>query len=168
MQAQWPHGKSKLATTALTAWALVAMLAACAPAASPDADRSLTGTSWQLVRFEGGDGTMLTPADRSRYTIHFASDGMASMRIDCNRGGSTWSTGGSGTIRFGPLKTTRAMCPPGSLYDHIVKQWPFVRGYVIRGGNLFLSLMADGGIYEFEPVVGERLVAPIQGGSVGR
>jgi para-nitrobenzyl esterase len=31
-----------------------------------------------------------------------------------------------------------------------VKQWPFVRSYTIKDGYLFLSLMADGGIYEFE------------------
>jgi para-nitrobenzyl esterase len=33
-----------------------------------------------------------------------------------------------------------------------VKQWGFIRSYVVRDGHLFLSLMADGGIYEFEPV----------------
>jgi para-nitrobenzyl esterase len=27
-----------------------------------------------------------------------------------------------------------------------------VRSYVIDNGHLFLSLMADGGIYEFEPI----------------
>jgi len=43
------------------------------------------------------------------------------------------------------------MCPPGSLHDHIVKQLPFVRSFVIKDGRLFLSLMADGGTYEFEP-----------------
>lgn len=34
----------------------------------------------------------------------------------------------------------------------MVKQWSNIRSYVIRNGHLFLSLMADGGIYEFEPV----------------
>ena len=43
------------------------------------------------------------------------------------------------------------MCPPGSLHDQIVKQWPYVRSYVMRDGHLFMSLMADGGIYELEP-----------------
>jgi len=33
----------------------------------------------------------------------------------------------------------------------MVKQLPFVRSYVIKNGHLFLPLMADGGIYEFEP-----------------
>ncbi len=43
------------------------------------------------------------------------------------------------------------MCPPGSLHDQIVKQWGNIRSYVMKDGHLFLSLMADGGIYEFEP-----------------
>ena len=34
----------------------------------------------------------------------------------------------------------------------IVKQWGFIRSDVVKDGHLFLSLMADGGIYEFEPV----------------
>ena len=41
---------------------------------------------------------------------------------------------------------------PESLHDQIVKQWGYIRSYVIKDGHLFLSLMADGGIYEFEPV----------------
>jgi para-nitrobenzyl esterase len=44
------------------------------------------------------------------------------------------------------------MCPPDSLHDHIVRQWHFVRSYVIRDGRLYLSLMADGGIYEYERI----------------
>jgi len=44
------------------------------------------------------------------------------------------------------------MCPPGSLQDRIVRDWDFVRSYVIKDGHLFLALMADGGIYELEPI----------------
>jgi para-nitrobenzyl esterase len=54
-------------------------------------------------------------------------------------------------LLLGPLALTRAKCPDGSLHDHIVKQWSYIRSYVIKDGHLFLSLMADGGIYEFEP-----------------
>jgi len=46
------------------------------------------------------------------------------------------------------------MCPPGSLHDRIVRDWSFVRSYVLQGGRLFLSLMADAGIYEFEAIAG--------------
>jgi para-nitrobenzyl esterase len=44
------------------------------------------------------------------------------------------------------------MCPSGSLHDQIVKQWGLVRSYLAKDGRLFLSVMADGGIYEFEPL----------------
>lgn len=44
------------------------------------------------------------------------------------------------------------MCPPGSLHDQVVKHWEYVRSYVIKDDHLFLSLMADGGVDEFEPV----------------
>ncbi len=46
---------------------------------------------------------------------------------------------------------TRAQCPPGSLHDRFVRDLGFIRSYTFRDGHLFLALMADGGIYEFEP-----------------
>jgi heat shock protein HslJ len=110
----------------------------------------LTGTSWRLVRFEGGDDTIEKPADPSHYTIEFGKDGQLTARIDCNRGRGTWKSSEPGAIEFGPLALTRAMCPGGSLHDRLVKHWPYFRSYVIRDGHLFLALMADGGIYQFE------------------
>jgi para-nitrobenzyl esterase len=112
---------------------------------------TLNGTSWQLVKFQGGDGTTLTPDDRAKYTIAFAAGDSISARIDCNRGRGSWKSNGPSQLQLGPLALTRAQCPPGSLHDQIVKQWGNVRSYVVKSGHLFLSLMADGGIYEFEP-----------------
>jgi heat shock protein HslJ len=119
---------------------------------SQRADAGLGGTSWRLVKFQGGDETTLTPDDPAKYTIAFEPDGRLSARIDCNRGMGTWKSSAPPQLEFGPLALTRAMCPPGSLHNQIVKQWPYVRSYVMRDGHLFLSLMADGGIYEFEPI----------------
>ena len=125
--------------------AVVASGSACAQYAG-----TLSGTSWQLVQFRGGDDTVLTPDDKSKYTLTFNTDGSVSARIDCNRGRGTWKSARPGELEFGPMALTRAMCPPGSLHDRMVKQLPYVRSYVIKGNNLYLSLMADGGIYEFE------------------
>ena len=116
------------------------------------APATLAGTSWQLVRFQGGDDKTATPDDRVKYTLAFASDGSVAVRVDCNRGRGTWKSDGPNQVQFGPMALTRAMCPPGSLHDQIVKHWAFFRSYVIKDGHLFLSLMADGGIYEFEPM----------------
>ena len=110
----------------------------------------LSGTSWQLVN--AGEGGIVVPGDRSKYTITFGNDNRLSARIDCNRGNGSWKSTGPNQIEFGLLALTRAKCPPGSLHDRIVRQWPFVRSYTIRNGHLFLSLM-DGGSYEFEPMV---------------
>jgi len=112
----------------------------------------LAGTSWQLVKFEGGAGTTLTPDDKAKYTLAFGKDERVSMRIDCNRGRGAWKLSGPNQLQFGPLALTRAQCPPGSLHDRIVKDWAFVRSYTIKEDHLFLALMADAGIYEFEPM----------------
>src|SRR5215467_2278609 len=117
-----------------------------------DAAAALGGTAWQLVKFQSSDGQMLTPDDKAKYTITFGNDGRVSARIDCNRGSGTWKSSGPNQLQFGLMATTRAMCPPGSLYDRITKDWEFVRSYTIKDGHLFLALMADGGIYEFEPI----------------
>ena len=121
-------------------------------AALPSPAHELTGTSWQLVKFQGSDETTLTPDDRTKYTMAFGALWRLTARIDCNRGSGSWKSSGPNQLQFGPLALTRAMCPPASMHDHIVKQLPNIRSYVIKDGHLFLSLMADGGIYEFEPV----------------
>src|SRR5688500_4004578 len=52
---------------------------------------------------------------------------------------------------WGPLALTRMACPPGSLHDRIVKHWSSIRSYVLKDGHLHRALLADGGIYEYEP-----------------
>ena len=131
---------------------LVAMLPGCAQLTSNALPAGLGGTSWQLLKFQGGDGTVLTPDDKAKYTLAFAPDGVMTARIDCNRARGGWKSSRPGQLEFGPMAATRAQCPPGSLHDQIMKQLPYVRSYVVKGGHLFLSLMADGGTYEFEPV----------------
>jgi len=124
----------------------------CAQTPPHSAAESLGGTSWQFVKFQGGDGTVLRPDDKTKYTLAFGADGSLSARIDCNRGRGTWKSAAKNQLELGPMTLTRAACAPGSLHDHIVKQLSFVRSYVIKDGRLYLSMVADGGIYEFEPL----------------
>ena len=139
-------------TKVLSIVPVLALAWGCAQMSQRDATAELGGTSWQLVRFQGGDDRVLVPDDRAKYTVAFGADGSVSARIDCNRGRGSWKSDGPGRLEFGPMALTRAMCPPGSLHDHIVRQWGYVRSYVIRDGRLYLSLMADGGIYEYERI----------------
>jgi len=111
----------------------------------------LAGTSWKLVKFQGGDETTLVPDDGSKYTITFGSDGRVSARVDCNRGSSTWKSSRVNELQFGSWSRTSAKCPQGSLHDKIVTEGANVRRYSIKDGHLFLSGMSAGGYYELEP-----------------
>jgi len=115
-------------------------------ASAPSPSSGLAGTSWQLVKFQDSDDTTLTPT-----TARSTRSNSLTARVDCNRGGGIWKSSSASQIAFGPLALTRAKCPAGSLHDQIVKQWANIRSYVDRDGHLFLALMSDGGIYEFEP-----------------
>jgi para-nitrobenzyl esterase len=120
---------------------------------SPAAAAALGGTQWELVVFRSGDGEVVKPDDGLKYTLAFDPGGQVAARIDCNRGRGTWMSKGPGHIEFGPLALTRALCPAESLHDRIVRQWNSVRSYLLKDGHLFLGLMADGGVYEFAPLV---------------
>lgn len=136
-------------------WYLAAacLMALAGPALAQTTDTAVVaGRSWQLVRFRGGDDTIVAPDDGSKYTFAFGADGSLAARIDCNRGRGAWKSAAPGQIEIGPLALTRALCPPPSMHDRIVKHLPYIRSYVVKDGHLFLSLMADGGIYELEPM----------------
>ena len=126
--------------------ALAIVLGACATV-----QPSLQGTSWQLVKFQSGDDAVLRPQGTAKYTLAFNADGSLNAQIDCNRGRGTWMSTGKGDLAIGPMAVTRAACAAGPLHDHILKQLPHIRSYVLKDGRLYLSLMADGGIYELEP-----------------
>lgn len=125
------------------------------PAAA--AQFSLAGTSWRLVEFQSMDDAIgtLRPESGAPYTMSLGSDGTASMTLDCNRATGPWSaepaSDESGAFRIGPLATTRAMCLPPSLDQRISRDMQYVRSYLHRDGRLNLSLMADAGIYVWEP-----------------
>jgi heat shock protein HslJ len=116
-----------------------------------DKAAGIGGTLWQVVKFEDGDGTTLTPDDQSKYTVDFANDGHVAVRLNCNRGSGTWKSTDKDQIEFGPLALTRAMCLNMTLHDRIAGDWTALRSYTLKDGHLFLSLMADGGTYEFAP-----------------
>jgi heat shock protein HslJ len=118
----------------------------------------LAGSEWELVAIQSMDDAQgtLRIADPAAFTLQLGADGRAALKLDCNRGTATWKAtpagdGNSGQFAFGPIAGTRALCPPPHLDERIVRDLGYVRGYLLRDGKLHLSLMADGGIYEWRP-----------------
>lgn len=125
------------------------------------APAALAGTEWRLVEFQSMDDAQGTerPSDPALYTMSLHADGSVAMRLNCNRAAGTWQAeaapdGTSGRFTFGPLAATRALCPPPSMDERVTSQAPYVRGYLLKDGRLSLTLMADGGIFVWEPVDG--------------
>ena len=116
----------------------------------------LSGTSWQLVKFQAPDERTFTPDDKSKYTIKFGTGGRVVARVDCNRASSTWRVTANGQLEFGSWSRTNAKCGPGSLHDQIVTEGAAVRNFSIKDGHLFLSGMEAGGYYELEPLPGQK------------
>ncbi|UCE32360.1 MAG: META domain-containing protein [Burkholderiales bacterium] len=124
----------------------------------PAALLPLAGTSWELVRFRSMDDAQGTIEidDPTLYSVGFGTDGRATLRLNCNRAQGPWqattaSDGISGTLRFGLMAGTRALCPPPSLDERLLGDLEFVRGYLLHDGMLHMSLMADAGIYSWRP-----------------
>jgi len=159
---------ARAASGASTAGALLLLgiAAAARPGGAPwnaaEGRSPLAGTEWRLLEFQSMDDSIGTvrPEDPSLYTMRLGADGRVQMRLNCNRAGGTWSVAPgadpkSGRFEFGPLATTRAACPPPSLDGQIARQAPYIRSYLLKDGRLYLSLMADGGIYAWEPMGGD-------------
>jgi len=122
----------------------------------------IEGTAWRLVEFQSMDDAQGTtrPANPDAYTMELGADGRVAFRLDCNRGMGDWSAtpaadGMSGTISFSRLAVTKAFCPPPSMGESLERATQYMRGYLLRDGHLNISLMADGGIYVWEPIESE-------------
>lgn len=131
-------------------------------------DNPLAGTSWRLLAFESMDDAigLVRPDDPSNYIMRLNRDSTVTMRLNCNFASGTWSAepsdnGASGHFKFGPLAATHAPCSPPSMGQSIATLAEFIRSYLLKDGMLFLSLMADGGIYAWQADHGEPSIAGV-------
>ena len=153
---------------ALWAWGCVVASLAFGELTDRQSPPILAGTAWHLVEFQSMDDAtgIVRPDNTLLYTMRLHGDGTVSMQLNCNQANGSWSAvpssdATSGNFEFGPLAMTRAFCPPPSLDQSIAAQAQFIRSYLIRDGRLYLSLMADGGIYAWEPLKDDTVVTAI-------
>jgi hypothetical protein len=120
---------------------------------------SLADTQWRLVEFQSMDDSVGTKrtADPTTYTMRLNGDGTVALRLTCNTANGTWSAepglhdSSSGRFEFGPLADTSGLCLSPDLDEQVLSQAQYVRSYLLKDGRLYLSLMADGGIFVWEP-----------------
>lgn len=134
----------RLTAALAAAWMLVM--------AGPALSSELSGSGWQLVEIQSMDDTTYTPRFPGRYTLDFLEGGRAAIQADCNRATGRWTSEQSSQLRFGPIASTKALCPDGSISDRFLVQFEWVRSYIIRDQRLYLATMADGSIIEFQPI----------------
>jgi len=118
--------------------------------AAPDITE-LTGQVWQLQEIQYNDGKLLTAEPPENYTLEFLADGSIVAKADCNQAIGSFSTTDSREIEIGPLATTSAACPPGSIGDDYVQGLNNVAIYFFQDGNLFLDIRYDTGTMRFAP-----------------
>lgn len=109
-----------------------------------DRGSALTDTTWQLETIRQADGTEQTPTDPSVYTLAFDTAGQIAVQADCNRGFAPFTSAESGTLTFGPMGMTKAMCAPESLFDAYTQALGQVTGYSIGEGKLTLAFGEKG------------------------
>ena len=108
----------------------------------------LEGVVWEWLALLGADESTLQPDDPALYTLELDGGGRVAIRADCNRGSGRYRLDGD-ALEIGPVATTRAACPEGSLGDVFVRRLEDVRAYVVVEGELFLDLAADAGSLRF-------------------
>jgi heat shock protein HslJ len=164
-------GKGLACAVVLWAWGVVAAPVAVGESTDRQNPPILAGTAWRLVEFQSMDDATGTvrPDGSSLYTMRLHGDGTVTMQLNCNLANGSWSAvpssdATSGNFEFGPLAMTRAFCPPPSLDASIAAQTQFIRSYLLKNGRLYLSLMADGGIYVWEPLKDDTIATAIPAG----
>lgn len=153
----WVTAKVLACVTIVASGGFLADSHATANETTAQTGNPLTGTNWRLVEFQSMDDAtgIIRPEDPALYTMRLDSNGSVTMRLNCNRAKGSWtaepgSDAASGRFQFGPLAATKALCPPPSMDESIAAQSGYIRSYLLRDGKLYLSLMADGGIYAWE------------------
>jgi hypothetical protein len=121
----------------------------------------LVGTMWRLVEFRSMNDAIgsVRPEDPSLYIMHLNGDGTVRLRLNCNYANGAWSAspddeGEGGRFEFGALAATGAACSQPSLDEDILTQARFIRSYQLKDGSLYLSVLAEGGVYVWEPYSG--------------
>jgi heat shock protein HslJ len=106
------------------------------------------GVVWQWQQTRYNNDQRAAPDDPSRYTIIFQPDGSLNIRADCNRAGGKYTVQDS-RLTIEVTHSTRAACPPDSLWQTFLKNLNAAAIYFMREGHLYIDLKYDTGTMKF-------------------
>ncbi len=108
-----------------------------------DNTSALADSQWRLQEIQMADGSVSTPDAEADYTLMLTASGQMAGQADCNTINSTYTVDGS-QLSFGPIASTKALCPPGSLSDTYIQALTNTNAYALEGETLTLSFGSDG------------------------
>ena len=115
--------------TLLATLAILLLVAACGPAATPTPASTMQGIVWQWVSVSNqSTGELTSVPNPESYTITFNADGTLNGQADCNTFSGTYSQETGFTITLGA--STMAFCGEASLDQ----QYLALLGSVAAGG----------------------------------
>jgi len=112
-----------------------------------DDGEPLTGRTWEWVATETVSGRLVSAAPE-RYTVRFDAAGGLQARLDCNRGGGSYTLEHD-TLRLGQLFSTKMACGPDSQDRRFVRDLMRVHSFRLEEGSLYLELSGEGGTMTF-------------------
>lgn len=128
----------KLARLLLVGAVAVAVASCCNCRKASSAHKALAG-EWQVVQMNGQS----FKADDDSFTLVFGTDGKVHGKGDCNRLNGTFTNDtAKGTLSFGPMASTRMMCPNQANEDMFLRTLADIDAYSIDGR--LLMLFSDG------------------------
>jgi heat shock protein HslJ len=113
---------------------------------------AITGINWQWTAMQEtapASQSVVPPAEVSKYTIVFNTDGTVAIVADCRNVGGTYTTSGSDMkITLGP--STMIVCGEGSMDVIYLSSLEKVSSYAVENGQLQLKFASDGGKMDFQ------------------
>ncbi|MEQ8952719.1 MAG: META domain-containing protein, partial [Gammaproteobacteria bacterium] len=103
----------------------------------PPPPLELEGSSWQLVEIRDVADSVFVPNNPEDYLIRFRGESRMQIEADCNQAGATWSQAGT-ELSLSQFFSTRAMCPPPSLFNRYVMHLERVNAFEQSGERLIL------------------------------
>lgn len=119
----------------LVAMTLIAiMLGGCCACRKGKNNLPLKGTEWHLMRLMGRD----LGIDKDKFVFTFSEDGQFGGTGACNRLFGEYKSDAKGALSFGPIASTRMMCPDANLETEFSAVLSRATHYEVDGNLLMI------------------------------